>query len=80
MGWWAMLYFRQYPFQSELQICASGSESARDLFTRCCPLQLAADDADFMGDLFLGSDRVQSHALSIRVTLMLLIWVLLLPL
>ena len=34
--------------------CASPSASVADLLTRCCPLPLAADDADFMSSLVLG--------------------------
>ena len=42
------------PISIGTPICASGSASVADLFTLCCPLPLAAGDADFTSSLFLG--------------------------
>ena len=62
--------------------CASPFASVADLQTRCCPLPLAADDADFMSSLFLGFGSGFNRILSLSVngTLMLLIKVLVLRL
>ena len=56
-------------------ICPSGFASVADLFKRCCPLPLAADDADFKSSLFLVIRIGLNRIVLIRVTLMLLIWV-----
>ena len=53
-----MLHCRQYTFPSEFQFCAADTASVADLFTRCCPGQLAADNADFMNSYFLGFGSV----------------------
>ena len=41
------------PISDMSSICILDSSSGIDLFSLCCPLPLAVDDADFMSNLFL---------------------------
>ena len=42
------------PISNGSPVCISASMSVTDLFTLCCPLLLAVDDADFISNLLLG--------------------------
>ena len=42
------------PMSIGASIGASGAASVSDLFTCCCPLPLAADDADFTSNFVVG--------------------------
>ena len=59
------------------QICASGSASVVELFTRCCPLPLAADYADFKSSLFLGfgsdSDGFSLNSVALMLPMLVLV-------
>ena len=64
------------PISIETSIGAANSASVVDLFTCCCPLPLAADNADSQAVSSWNSDQAQSSFLSLRVMFMLLVSVL----
>ena len=61
---WATLCIHQCRFQRTSSL-HPGSVSATDLFSLCCPVPLAIDDADFMSSLPLGF-RLVSVGLSLE--------------